>query len=219
VSAGPRLDPDSRAWIDALRREGSAREGAAKRLHALLFRAARFQLASRASGPQLRGEAIDDVATEVADDALVLILAHVDEFQGESRFTTWACKFAILEASMALRKRMWKGRELPVEPEEWRLLAFGVSGPEEHVEQLELLHALPGAIDEMLTDRQRDVFVAIAVNGAPIDLIAARLGSTRGAIYKTLHDARLKLSTVRAERDNLACTPRVKPVAFEKDGR
>jgi len=194
VSARACLDPDSRAWIDALRSEGSPREGAAKRLHALLFRAARFQLACRASGPQLRGEEIDDVATEAADDALVLILAHVDEFQGASRFTTWACKFAILEANTALRKRIWKGRELPVDPEGRRLLAVNVSGPEEQVEQLELLHTLRCAIEEMLTDRQRDVFVAIAVNGAPIELVAARLGSTRGSIYKTLHDARQKLS-------------------------
>jgi RNA polymerase sigma-70 factor, ECF subfamily len=195
VSAGPRLDPDSRAWIEALRSEGSAREGAVKRLHGLLFRAARFQLASRASGPQLRGEGIDDVATEAADDALVLILAHVEEFQGASRFTTWACKFAILEASAALRKRIWKGRELPVDSEGRRLLALSVPGPEEQVEQLELLHALRCAIDETLTDRQRDVFVAIAVEGAPIELVAARLRSTRGSIYKTLHDARRKLST------------------------
>jgi RNA polymerase sigma-70 factor, ECF subfamily len=195
VSAGPCLDPDSRAWIDALRSEGSARELAAKRLHALLFRAARFQLASRASEPQLRGEEIDDVATEAADDALVLILAHVEEFQGASRFTTWACKFAILEASAALRRRNWKGRELPVDPDGRRLLALSVSGPEEQVEQLELLHALGGAIEEMLTDRQRDVFVAIAVKGAPIELVAATLGSTRGSLYKTLHDARRKLST------------------------
>jgi RNA polymerase sigma-70 factor (ECF subfamily) len=196
VSARLCLDPDSRAWIDALRSEGSVREGAARRLHALLFRAARFQLACRASEPQLRGEGIDDVATEAADDALVAILAHVDEFQGASRFTTWACKFAILEASTALRKRIWKGRELPVDPKGWRPLALSVSGPEEQVEQLELLHALPCAIEEVLTDRQRDVFVAIAVNGAPIDLVAARLGSTRGSIYKTLHDARQKLSTL-----------------------
>jgi RNA polymerase sigma-70 factor, ECF subfamily len=195
VSAGPCLDPDSRAWIDALCSEGSTRDGAAKRLHALLFRAARFQLASHASEPQLRGEGIDDVATEAADDALVLILAHVDEFQGASRFTTWAYKFAILEARTALRKRIWKGRELPVDPEEWRLLSLSVSGPEELVEQLELLHELRSAIEEMLTDRQREVFVAIAVTGAPIELVAARLGSTRGSIYKTLHDARRKLST------------------------
>lgn len=195
VSAVPRLDPDSRAWIDALRSEGSAREGAARRLHALLFRAARFQLASRASGAQLRGEGIDDVATEAADDALVVILAHVEEFQGASRFTTWACKFAILEARTALRRRMWKGWELPVDREGWRPLALSVSGPEEQVEQRELLHALRCAIEEMLTDRQRDVFMAIAVKGAPIDLVAARLGSTRGSIYKTLHDARRKLST------------------------
>ena len=187
------LDPESRAWLDALRADGAAREEAAWRLHAFLLHAARFQLGRRALGPQLRGEAIDDVAAEAADDALVTILAHLEEFRGASRFTTWACKFVILQASVALRKRMWKGRELPVDGDLWRSLAPSAAGPEEQVEQRELLQALRRAVDQLLSERQREVFVAIALNGVPVDVVAASRGCTPGAVYKTLHDARRKL--------------------------
>jgi RNA polymerase sigma-70 factor, ECF subfamily len=188
----PCLDPESRAWLDVLRAEGAAREDAVRRLHAFLLRAARFELRKRASGPQLRGEQLDDVATEAADDALVKILAHLEEFRGASRFTTWACKFAILETSVALRKRMWKGREQPFDGD-WRRLVPTATGPGEEAEQLELLQALRAAVGQVLTEHQREVFVAVALNDVPIDIVAARSGCTRGAVYKTLHDARRKL--------------------------
>jgi RNA polymerase sigma-70 factor (ECF subfamily) len=187
------LDPESRAWLDALGGEGRAREEAAQRLHAFLFRAARFRLGRRPWGPHLRGEELDDVAVEAADDALVTILARLEGFRGGSRFTTWACKFALLEASEALRKRLWKRRELPLDEDWWRALALSAASPVEEFEQLELLHALRGVIETVLTERQRKVFVAVALNGVPVDAVAARHGSTCGAVYKTLHDARRKL--------------------------
>jgi RNA polymerase sigma-70 factor, ECF subfamily len=161
-----------------------------RRLHALLVRAACFRLRRVAARSQLRGESIDDVATEAADDALVAVLEHLGEFRGASRFATWACKFAIFEVSAALRRRIWKARELPLDRAPLDLAA---AGPEETLEQLEWLRALRVAIDEQLTERQRYVFVAVALNRAPIDVVAEKLGSTRGAVYKTLHDARRRL--------------------------
>ena len=199
------LDPESRAWLAALRAEGADREEAAQRLHAFLLRAARFRLGRRTWLPELRGEELDDVAAEVADDALVTILARLDVFRGGSSFTTWACRFAILEASEALRKRLWKGHELPLDGDWWGSLAVSAAGPEEQVEQLELLHALRGAVEQVLTEQQREVFVAVALNGVPVDAVAATRGSTSGAVYKTLHDARRKLR-VQLELDEDAAT-------------
>jgi RNA polymerase sigma-70 factor, ECF subfamily len=187
------LDPESRAWLDALRSGGAAGEEASRRLHALLLGAARFQLRRRASPQQLRGETVDDIATEVADDALVAVLAHLDDFRGASRFTTWAYKFAILEASVSLRKRTWKGRELPLDGDGWQRFALHIPAPEEQREPFELLTDLRHAVETMLTERQREVFVAVALNEVPIDVLAARLGTTRGAAYKLLYDARRKL--------------------------
>lgn len=186
------LDPDSRAWIVALSDSGVERDAALARLHAMFVTAARFQLSRRASRLRLRGESVADLATEAADDALVAVLAHLRDFRGASRFTTWASKFPILEVSAVLRRRTWKEREVTVEGDAPFEVA-SASSDEERRDQLDLIDALRIAIDEVLTERQREVFVAVALNGVPIDVVAAQLGAGRGAIYKTLHDARRNL--------------------------
>jgi RNA polymerase sigma-70 factor, ECF subfamily len=188
------VDEESRAWLRDLRADGATREAAVARLHALLLRAARFEVARRRPTlPHLRGDELDDIALEAADDALMSVLARLDDFRGESRFTTWVYKFALLEGAVKLRKRAWQGREVPLEPESWSLFSSAGLEPDEEAEQTELLTALQGAIQELLTPHQRRVLVALALNGVPIDVLADRLGSTRGALYKTLHDARQKL--------------------------
>jgi RNA polymerase sigma-70 factor (ECF subfamily) len=177
-----------------LQAEGRSQEIALERLHALLLRAARFEVARRRpSLPHLRGDELDEIALEAADDATLSVLRRLDEFRGESRFTTWAYKFALLEAAVKLRKRAWQGREIPLEPEQWTGLASDAPSPAATVEQRELLARLQHVIREELTPHQRQIVVAIALNGVPIDVLADRLNTTRGALYKTLHDARRKL--------------------------
>ncbi len=188
------LDAESRAWLRDLREEGPTRDEAVARLHALLLRAARFECARRRPAlPHLRGNDLDDIANQAADDALVSVLARLDDFRGASRFTTWVYKFALLEAAVKLRKRSWQGREVPLEPETWSLFASAGIEPDEEAEQSELLATLQQAIAAVLTPHQRRVLVALALNGVPIDVLAERLKTTRGALYKTLHDARRKL--------------------------
>ncbi len=188
------LDPESRRWLRELRSEDDARDRAMAQLHALLLRAARFEVARRRHTlPHLRGNDLDDIAFQAADDALVSVLARLDDFRGASRFTTWAYKFALLEAAVKLRRRAWQGREIPLEPERWPLVASGGSTPSEQAAQNELLAAIKEGIATVLTPHQRQVLVALALNGVPIDVLAERLGSTRGALYKALHDARRKL--------------------------
>jgi RNA polymerase sigma-70 factor (ECF subfamily) len=190
----PPLDAESREWLDGLRADGPARDEAVARLHALLLRAARFEVGRRRAGlSHLRGADFDDVAMQAADDALMSVLRRLDDFHGGSRFTTWVYKFALLEAASKLRRRAWQGREVPLEPESWSVFGTEALGPDGRLEQSELLTALRVAIDEVLTPRQRDVLVALAVNGVPIDVLADRWDTTRGALYKTLHDARRKL--------------------------
>ena len=89
--------------------------------------------------PHLRGNELDDIAHEAADDALMSVLAHLDDFRGLSRFTTWVYKFAIFEAAVKLRRRAWQGREVPLEPEAWTQFADPVSSPPRRLEQSELL--------------------------------------------------------------------------------
>jgi len=189
-----RPDEDSRRWLDELRDEGPTKDAAVARLHAVLLRAARFEVARRRPTlPHLRGDELDDIALEAADDALMSVLRRLDDFRGASRFTTWVYKFALLEAAVKLRKRAWQGREVPLEPEAWSLFSSAGLTPELEAEQSELLATLQRAIVDVLTPHQRRVLVALALNGVPIDVLADRLGTNRGALYKTLHDARRKL--------------------------
>jgi RNA polymerase sigma-70 factor (ECF subfamily) len=189
-----RLDPESRRWLRELRGRGFAYDDAVGRLHAMLLRAARFEVNRRREAlAHLRGNELDDIAMQAADDALMSVLRRLGDYRGRSRFTTWAYKFALLEAAVKLRRRAWQGREVPLEPEGWARLASERPAPHEDVEQGEVLGALKRAIHEALTPHQREVLVALALNGVPIDVLADRLGTTRGALYKTLHDARRKL--------------------------
>ena len=196
------LDEESREWLRDLRGTGAARDEAVARLHALLLRAARFEVARRRPTlPHLRGNELDEIALEAADDALMSVLARLDDFRGASRFTTWVYKFALLEAAVKLRRRAWQGREVPLEPETWGLFSSSAPEPDEQAEQSELLATLQRAIAEVLTDHQRRVLVAIALNGVPIDVLADRLNTTRGALYKTLHDARKRLRRELGEEE------------------
>ncbi len=195
------LDAESSAWLAALASHGAERDKAVARLHDLLLRAARFEIVRRRTAlAQVRGEELDDLAMQAADDALMAVLAKRDQYRGESRFTTWAYKFALLEASVKVRRRAWRDREVPLEPDAWELIADRALAPEAAVEGKELIDALRESVTGRLTDHQRNVLVALAINGVPVDVLAERLGTTRGALYKTLHDARRKLRADLAGR-------------------
>ena len=197
-----RLDAESRAWLDRLGPDSRERDAAVGALHALLLKAARFEVnRRRASYPHLRPSDYDDLAHQSADDALVGVLGKLDDFRGDSRFTTWAYKFALFEAGTKVRRRAWQRREVPLEPESWALIANGDSTPHEDAETGELLAALRDAIEDDLTQHQREVFVAATLNDVPIDVLAERLNATRGAVYKTIHDARGKLRAALAARE------------------
>jgi RNA polymerase sigma-70 factor (ECF subfamily) len=197
----PRLKDNSAAWLRDLRSTGAAHDDAVARLHELLLRAARFEVGRRrVTLPHVRGDALEDIATEAADDALVSVLRRLDDFRGASRFTTWAYKFALLEAAVKLRRRAWQGREIPLESDSWGAFTSATPAPAEEAETRELLAEVQRAIAEDLTPHQRSVLVALALDGVPIDVLAERLGTTRGALYKTLHDARRKLRETIGER-------------------
>jgi RNA polymerase sigma-70 factor, ECF subfamily len=198
---GPALDHESEAWVRRLSAHGREREGAVEDLHALLLRATRFEIGrSDRPGSVVGSVGLDDLAVQAADDALLAILAKLDTFRGNSRFTTWAYKFALLEAAVKLRRRSWHGRELPLEADGWaQVLEDRRESPAGQAEASELIDAVRDAIAEVLTPHQRAVLVAVTLNDVPIDVLAERRNTTRGALYKTLHDARRKLRKRLAE--------------------
>jgi RNA polymerase sigma-70 factor (ECF subfamily) len=193
----------SHAWPAALRGTGAERDAALAELHDLLLRGAHFELnRRRAALAQLSRQELDDLAMQATDDALVAILAKLDSFRGASRFSTWAYKFVLLEAGVKARRRAWQGREVLLDAEAWPAFADPGATAHETLETSERLREIRDAVATALTPHQRQVFVALALNEVPIDVLAERLGTTRGALYKTLHDARKKLRQTLQEADH-----------------
>jgi RNA polymerase sigma-70 factor (ECF subfamily) len=188
------LDPDSAEWVRSLRAAGPDRAAALARLHELLLRIARGELARRAGRHGLHGPELDDVAHQAAADALLAVTGKLDQFRGESRFTTWAFRFVVLEVSHKLGRHFWRRPGVTVAAEDWERLpdAFGFQ-PEQEAEWRDLVDALHRAVDTELTEHQRMLFVATVLDGVPLDALVDRLGTTRNAIYKTVFDARRKL--------------------------
>jgi RNA polymerase sigma-70 factor, ECF subfamily len=192
-----KLDTESARWIARLRADDPEYETAVKDLHVLLLKAARFEIRRRREAlGQTRDSDREDLAQQSADDALMAVLSKLGDFRGESRFTTWAYKFALLEAAVKVRRRIWQEREVQLEPEAWSTIADRMQAPHGDVETREIVAALQQAIKDDLSRHQKEVLVAITMNDIPIDVLAERLHTTRGALYKTLHDARRKLRVV-----------------------
>jgi RNA polymerase sigma-70 factor, ECF subfamily len=182
-------------WMAGLRGSGVQRDSTVAELRDLLVRVARFECERRSGLLRVRGPELEDIAQQAANDALVSIMAKLDEFRGESRFTTWAYKFVMFQVSNKIGRHFWRAGPAtvaePVDPE--RIADRLAMAPDQRAELREQLGALARAVEQDLTEHQRKVFVAIALDDVPVDALAAELGSTRNAVYKALFDARRKL--------------------------
>jgi RNA polymerase sigma-70 factor (ECF subfamily) len=198
-------------WVAALSTPGPEREDALRRLHALLLRGARFQVMRMSTLRAAVGAAqVEDVVHLAADEAMVAVLSKLHTFEGRSRFTTWAYKFAVLQAAVELRRHAWSHREVPLEAAPQ--LVESRPSPEQYVEGAAFAAAARAAMDRVLTPHQRRIALALMVDEVPIDVLADRLGTNRNALYKTLHDARYRL------RNHLAELGFVTPPARSKGG-
>lgn len=191
-------------WVSTLSTPGPARDAALRALHTLLLRAARAQVARMGALTSLRAAQADEVINQAADEALLAILGKLPTFEGRSRFTTWAYKFAILNAAVEVRRRTWEHREVPLED---GLLLSAESSPGDYAEAADLARAVKAAISTALSPHQRHILLALVVDEVPIDVLAERLGTTRNALYKALHDARSRLRADLAPKGYLAAQP------------
>jgi len=189
------LDVESQAWWHRLHGCDPVRTDAIERLHERLRREAKFHVRHRVSTlARFPRSDIDDLATQAADDALVALLRKLDDYRGESQFLTWARRFAMLEAQVSVRRRLGRDRVgISRDPDHALLVADPCSSLHDQVETRECLRSLTMFINSALTARQRAVLVAVAVDGVATDSLAGELHTTPGAIYKTLHDARVKV--------------------------
>lgn len=201
VDAGPerwRPTDDDRAETDEWRRTltagGAVQRTAETRLYELLLRVARGEVRRRSGSLPFAGPELDDIAHQAAADAVIGVLRRLHEFRGESRFTTWAYTFAIFEVSTKVGRHYWQRRTLSLDAAGWDRLPdrLGIS-PEEAGMAAELLAALRHAIDTVLTRKQREVLLAVVVEGVPLEALAVARKTSRGALYKVLFDARRKL--------------------------
>jgi RNA polymerase sigma-70 factor (ECF subfamily) len=188
----PLLDGPLVDWVSLLRTPGPDQAIAMTHLHQLMLRAAGHQVwRMRSQLGTIGQDGIDVLVNQSADEAMAAVLAKLDTFEGRSRFTTWAYKFAILQAASEVRRTAWREREIPLH-DIGPMHDVGVT-PTQHVEAADLAAALTVAMATALTPHQRRITIALLVDLVPIDVLAERLCTNRNALYKTLHDARARL--------------------------
>jgi RNA polymerase sigma-70 factor, ECF subfamily len=198
--------PSDDAWLADLTDEGPAGQQALAHLRELLLRAARHQVwRLRDLLPGAGAGELEDLAQQAADDALVAVLRKLGTFEGRSRFTTWAYKFGVLHAGVAVRRQAWRHREVPL-PDTLTPVDTTPS-PAAISEATQLARAVEAAIASELTPHQRRVVLTLLVEEVPVDVLAERLGSTRNALYKTLHDARRRLRAALIDSGYLEARP------------
>jgi RNA polymerase sigma-70 factor (ECF subfamily) len=189
------LDAESAEWLRRLSAsDGAPRVEAERELYARLVRIALAEVNRRSGSTPVTGQELTDVAHQAAGDAMLAILAKLADFRGESRFITWAYRFVILEVSSKLGRHYWRNPPVALDTGQWERLPdrLGVD-PQRHAEAAGILAEVRRVVDDELTPHQRRVFVAIVVDGIPLDALAARLDLRRNAIYKVIFDARLKI--------------------------
>ena len=199
------VDAEPMDWPAALALPGPEQDHALRVLHSLMVKAARHQVwRMREMLPTADARSRDDLANGAADEALTVLLTKLDTFEGRSRFTTWAYKFAILQAATEVRRQAWAHLEVSLEDaDRWSDKA---PTPAQHAEAVDLATAVGAAMRQALTPYQRQIAVALLVDNVPIDVLADRLGTTRGALYKALHEARGRLRAHLARTGHLTGT-------------
>lgn len=193
-------------WLNELRTDGPEQQYAINDLLQYLLRAVLYFFSQNPGDlGRLAKVELEQVAQDLAQESLLTVLKHLDDFRGESKFTTWAYRFAINTALVEVRRRRWKNVSLDnlaadSDLPEFELQDESAEDPDRAVRQHEIWEIIRDAIENDLTPRQRQVLTALAFDDVPMDVVTERLHTNRNAIYKMLHDARTKLKKTLEER-------------------
>jgi RNA polymerase sigma-70 factor (ECF subfamily) len=184
------LSAEDRRWVDGLSLRGGDHERTCRDLHAVLLRAAKFEVAQRRSAYHLGGADLDDIACQAASDALLLIIGKASDFRGDSRFTTWATRFVGFEVRAKLRQHLSPNRAVGLAAEHDEQLVEPNSDPYVHAEAQELAEAIHDVVNDRFSSHQRTVFVALLMcDVTPVDL-GMQMGLNANAIYQIAFRAR-----------------------------
>jgi len=192
------------AWLSDLRANGDARSMALEDLRAVIQKGLPYAL-SRWLSPDL--PQFNSLVDEVTQETLLRVLDQLDTFEGRSQFTTWVHKIAVRIALTELRRKRWRDSSLDEltenedAPPPPGLLADSQASPETSAERGDMLTRVRRIIEEELTDRQRQALILLGVQDMPIEDAARKLKTNRNALYKLLHDARLRLRTRLASEE------------------
>jgi RNA polymerase sigma-70 factor (ECF subfamily) len=195
-------DRTNEQWLSDLKSPGPTQEAALTDLRSVLRAGLPFALSRylSPSDPQF-----DALAEEVVQDALLRILDNLDTFEGRSKFTTWAHKITLRLALSELRRKRWEDVSLEslIDTEDGQasvgLMADTGVGPELATEQVDMISRVERIILEELTEKQRLAMIASQIHGMPLDVVAQRMDMNRNALYKLLHDARIRLKNRMVE--------------------
>ena len=193
-------------WLHALESQGPEQQAALNDLRGYLLRAVLYFFGQNPGDfKHLAHQEIEQLAEDLAQDALLTVLDHLDEFRGESKFTTWAYRFAINLALIEARRQRWKAVSLDSLLSKTALPSFQfedehATDPELAARQREIWNVVREVIERELTPRQREILTALAFEEVPMDLVTERLHTNRNAVYKVLYDARSKLKKGLEER-------------------
>jgi RNA polymerase sigma-70 factor (ECF subfamily) len=191
-------------WLSALRRKDTEREAALADLRAIILVGLPHALAGWLSPTS---EQFDALAEDVAQETLLRVLDNLNSFEQRSYFTTWVYKIAVRVALTELRRRRWRDVSLDAlsEVRGEALMAMDIGMTGRLAEQNDMLKTIQQMMDEELTEKQRTALMATGIQGMPLEEVAQRMGTTRNALYKLLHDARLRLKR-RLAREGLTST-------------
>jgi len=207
------------AWIADLRASGDKQAQALEDLRAIILRGLPYAIAGRLDPNSPESEALTE---EVAQETLISALKHLDTFEGRSQFTTWVYKIAVRAALTELRRARWREAPLPEMTMDedadvsYHEIPDTRVSPEEQISRSELMQRVNRIIMEELTEKQRQTLMAVAMQGMPLEEAARRLGTNRNALYKMMHDARLRLKK-RMEKEGMTAQEIL--AVFEQDGK
>ena len=197
------VDRSNEEWLADLKSEGPDKEAALADLRTAIQTGLPYALSNYLSPDNPQFKPLTD---EVTQDTLLRVLDHLDTFEGRSRFTTWVQKIAVRIALTELRRRRWRDFSLDSLVEENEegvsfpsLMIDPAPNPDSLTQQSDMLQRVGRLINEELTEKQRQAIVATAVEGVPLEEVARRMNMKRNALYKLLHDARLRLKNRMAD--------------------